>query len=146
MKRLFISAAVLIGLVLIGQKVFEARDSRLLRVAMHLAPGAAGLPTADAMIDFENDTAYCRKVYGPAAQGDTVFSLSRHTISRLLDLAERTNWQKFQREFRKKGDSLPESTTTIFMSNDTIVVKDYGLVGDVPLQDFYQALYQLGHK
>ena len=152
MKRLFISAAVLIGLVLIGQKVFEARDNRLLRMEMHLSAGAGGapgggagaFPTADAIVDFEMDTGWCRKTYGVPGQGDTVYSLSRHTISRLLDVTEKVNWQKFKTEFRKKGDGLPESTMTMFMSNDTIVVKDYGLVGDAPMHDLYETIYQLG--
>jgi len=159
MKWLFISAVVLIGLVLIGQRVFEARDNRLLRLEMHLSssgtdatasgsgPRAGGLAgtTADAVVDFEKDTGYCRKTYWTVGQGDTSYPLSRHTISRLLAVAEEVNWQKFKTEFRKKGrDSLPVSTLTVIMSNDTIVVKDYGLVGDAPLHDLYETVYQLG--
>lgn len=148
---------MLIGLVLIGQRVFEARDNRLLRMEMHLSAGAGGVPgggvpgggagafpTADAIVDFEKDTAWCRKTYGIPGQGDTVYSLSRHTISRLLDVMEKVNWQKFKTEFRKQGDGLPESTTTMIMSNDTIVVKDYGLVGDAPMHDLYETIYRLG--
>lgn len=146
MKWLFFIGVVLVGLVLVGQKIFEDRDVRVLRVRMHLGAGGVEsdkVPNADAMIDFEKDTGYCRKWYTNPAYRDTSYELSRHALARLFEVMEKPNWADFKRDFRRKATDQPESTTVIYTTTDSISIKDYGLIGDAPLQELYKAVYQL---
>ncbi|MDJ1467788.1 hypothetical protein [Xanthocytophaga flava] len=74
------------------------------KVEMHLSAFGVesdDFPSIDVIIDFQNDTSSCKKWYYNPAYKDSIYSLSRTDITKVLDLLKSSDLKKLKEEYRK---------------------------------------------
>jgi hypothetical protein len=99
-------------------------------------------PSIAVYIDFVKDSSNCEKsYYNPAYKGST-YTLSAVEMKKVLELLQDSDINKLKPEYRVSKSDQPTSTTTIYLGQRKIVVKDYGLEGEHPLQELYKLVYK----
>ena len=99
-------------------------------------------PSIEGFIDFEHDSNSCTtSYYNPAIKG-RVYSLSNQETKKVLELLQNCDLDKLKAVYKAESTDQPTSTITIYKSNRVFIVKDYGLIGDFPLQDIYKLVYK----
>ncbi|MDJ1501411.1 hypothetical protein [Xanthocytophaga agilis] len=115
------------------------------KVEMHLSAFGVesdDFPSIDVIIDFQNDTNSCKKWYYNPAYKDSIYSLSRTDITKVLDLLQSTDLTKLKEEYTVDKTDQPSSKTIIYTNQSTFTINDYGLEADHPLQAIYKIVYQ----
>jgi hypothetical protein len=125
------------------KKTFPA-DS-VTRIEMYLS--AFGVESDDFLsIDvysnFANDSSYCHKSYYNPANKDSVYTLSKDELKTIKELLNIAALGKLKPEYTVDKTDQPCSTTEIFTTRQAFTIKDYGLVGDPPLQELYEIVYK----
>ncbi len=116
----------------------------ILKLEMHLS--AFGVesddyPTIDAYINFENDSSRCDRSYYDPRFKPSSYTLDIGEIKLLEKILEGADLEKLRTKYTIGRSDQPTSTTIIYTRTGTYTTKDYGLVGDYPLQDLYEAVY-----
>lgn len=100
-------------------------------------------PSINASLDFVHNTSNCTKsFYNPAYQGFT-YRLSSVEMKKVFELIEKTDWNKLNPAYNNGRTDQPASTIVLYTTNKIVTIKDYGLVGDNPLQELYRLVYKL---
>jgi hypothetical protein len=61
-------------------------------------------------------------------------------IDRIL---KHTDLKKLKNKYSVSVPDQPKSIITFYTATDKIVIEDYGLQGEYPLQDLYKIIYKL---
>lgn len=99
-------------------------------------------PTIAAYIDFVEDSSNCEKTYYNPAFKPSVYKLSGAELKQVLRLLNRADLSKLKKEYSVSKTDQPTSTTTIYVGQEAITIKDYGLEGDYPLKELYKIVYK----
>lgn len=99
-------------------------------------------PTIHAFIDLSADSSSCKKFYYSPGHNDSAYSLDKTDIEKIKNLIEHADLKKLKESYRVSESDQPTSTVKFYMPGKIIVVKDYGLKGDYPLQDLYKIVYK----
>ena len=103
---------------------------------------ADDFPSIVAYIDFVKDSSNCEKTYYNPAFKSSSYKLSSTEIKKIQQLLKAMDLEKLKTEYSVSKTDQPTSTTTIHAGQGTFVIKDYGLVGDYPLQEVYKIVYK----
>ena len=132
-----------------SSSISEANKSELysiLKIEMKLSAFGVesdDFPSVNAEIDFTKKTSLCQKsYYNPSNKGST-YSLTKKEINTVLDLLENMDLLEMKKEYTVSMTDQPSSTMTIYTSNDTIGVYDYGLQASTQLKTIYKLVYKL---
>lgn len=125
----------------------EQKQARFTKLEMFLnafGVESDGCPYVQAHIDFTKKKATCHRWYDNPAFKESIYRLSPQAIDSLYLLLEQTDFTKLKRSYEQLATDQPTSTILLIRSNkDTITIKDYGLVGEYPLNLMYQLVYRL---
>jgi hypothetical protein len=102
-----------------------------------------GFPTINATIDFAEDTSSCHVSYYEPWLKEKQYSLSKQQRDTLRELLITNDLKTFKKDYYKEATDQPTSTTTIYFSRDTLEIKDYGLLAEFPVSEFYRIVYDL---
>src|SRR4029078_3992198 len=91
-------------------------------------------PSIVADIDFVKRSGNCKKTYYNPKFKPSMYKLSGAEIDTLLQLLKTSDLEKLRTEYSVSKSDQPTSTITIYAGQRTLVIKDYGLEGDYPLQ------------
>jgi len=100
-------------------------------------------PSIDALIDFSNDSSICKKSYYNPAFNPSTYKLSKTELKNVLQLLQASDLDKLKTDYKVARTDQPTSTTKIYTTQKTYVIKDYGLEGDYPLKELYKIVYKL---
>lgn len=100
-------------------------------------------PSIDVSLDFANDTSYCKRWYYNPKYKASVYQLSHDKMLEALSLLQNADLESIKKDYTTDLSDQPTSTTIIYKGQQKIVIKDYGLKGDYPLQDLYRIVYKL---
>ena len=100
-------------------------------------------PSIEIHLDFQNDTNICIKSFYNPAYKDSTYRLSKIEIQKIYDLLKDVNFDDFKKEYSVENSDQPTSTIIIFTTTNQYTIKDYGLLGDYPLQEIYKIVYKL---
>jgi len=100
-------------------------------------------PSIQAFIDFRNDSSKCKRSYYNPAVKPSTYELSDKEIKKIIALWKHSDLKKLKREYTTPKTDQPTSTTIIYVGQQKFIIKDYGLVGDPPLQELYKIIYKL---
>ena len=89
-----------------------------------------GYPYIQASIDFNTHTSSCNVWYDNPKFKATKYSLKSKEIDSIRILLMKNNLRRLKKEYTIGSTDQPTSTMTIFMVQDTIKIKHYGLNGD----------------
>ena len=148
--RFYISALIIIGFsfcssirdnVVMGTPYTDS----IVKVEMNLSAFGVesdDFPSIKAYVNFQTDSSNCEKsFYNPAYKNSTYY-LSKAEIQQILKILMNSDVEKLKREFKVQSTDQPTSTITIYTSTKKIIIKDYGLKGDSPLQELYKVVYK----
>ncbi len=99
-------------------------------------------PSIDVVIDFSKDTSSCFKSYYNPAYENSSYSLSKSELNSILELLKINYLEKLKKEYKVNKTDQPSSKTTIYTTEKTFVIEDYGLEGDYPLKELYKIVYR----
>ena len=100
-------------------------------------------PSIDVMIDFSKDTSICiRSFYNPANKGST-YSLTKSEMAAVSSLLNITDLKSLKEKYTVDKTDEPRSKTTIYTTEGTFIIDDYGLEGEYPLQKLYKIVYRI---
>jgi hypothetical protein len=100
-------------------------------------------PSIDVLIDFTNDSSICKKSYYNPAFKPSTYKLSNSELKNVLQLLQASDLGKLKTDYKVARTDQPTSTTKIYTTQKTYVIKDYGLEGDYPLKELYRIVYKL---
>ena len=100
-------------------------------------------PSIDVLIDFINDSSICKKSYYNPAFKPSTYKLSDKELKNVLQLLQASDLDKLKTDYNVAKTDQPTSTTKIYTTRKTYVIKDYGLEGDYPLKELYKIVYKL---
>ena len=100
-------------------------------------------PSIDVLIDFINDSSICKKSYYNPAFKPSTYKLSNAELKNVLQLLRASDLNKLKTDYKIASTDQPTSTTKIYTTQKTYVIKDYGLEGDYPLKELYKLVYKL---
>ncbi len=100
-------------------------------------------PSIDVSIDFVNGSSKCAKSYYNPAFKPTTYSLTVEEMRKISLLINNFDLTKLKAEYTVSKTDQPTSTTIIYTGGRKFVIKDYGLVGQYPLQELYKIAYRL---
>jgi hypothetical protein len=118
-------------------------DDSIIRVDMHLSAFGVesdDFPSIDCYIDFKNDSSRCFKSYYNPAHKPSTYRLSQIEMKKVLRLLQ--DVKKLKTNYAVSLPDQPTSTITIYLGQQTITIKDYGLNGEYPLQELYKIVYK----
>jgi hypothetical protein len=115
------------------------------KIEMHLS--ALGVesddfPSIDVFIDFTADSSYCHKSYYNPKHKDSVYRLTKAEMLIISSLIEKSDLHKLKKEYTNSRTDQPTSKTTIYLNNNTMQFKDYGLMAEYPLSELYKIVYK----
>jgi hypothetical protein len=99
-------------------------------------------PSIVANIDLVKDSSNCEKTYYNPAFKPSTYRLSSAEIKKVIQLLNASELRKLKTEYKVSKTDQRTSTTKIYFGQRTVVIKDYGLVGDYPLQELYKIVYK----
>ena len=102
-----------------------------------------GFPTINATIDFITDSSLCDVSYYEPWLKQKQYSLSKQELDTLRALLLSSDLKKIKKEYNEGPTDQPTSITTVYTSQDTIRIKDYGLQAKFPMQELYRIVYDL---
>ena len=102
-----------------------------------------GFPTIDATIDFVADSSICNVSYYEPWLKPKYYSFSKNQIDTLRTLLKNSDLTKIKKEYSVAATDQPTSTTTIYTTQDTFRIKDYGLQAEFPMPELYRIVYNL---
>lgn len=100
-------------------------------------------PYIRAIINFKTDSSLCERWYDNPIYKDSSYSFTKAEKTTILNLLLNTDIKDMQKEYKAAMTDQPTSTITIYTNHDTIQFKDYGLIGQSPLEDIYKLVYKL---
>ena len=100
-------------------------------------------PSIDVLIDFTNDSSICKKSYFNPAFKPSAYKLSITELKNVLQLLQASDLDKLKTHYKVAKTDQPTSTTKIYTTRKTYVIRDYGLEGDYPLKELYKIVYKL---
>lgn len=115
------------------------------RIEMHLSAFGVesdNFPSIDVLIDFSADSSYCRKWYYNPKYKDSIYRLTKAEMLIISSLMEKADLHKLKKEYTISQTDQPTSKTTIFLSNNTLQFKDYGLIAEYPFSELYKIVYK----
>ena len=124
----------------------QTSTATITRVEMNLSAFGVesdDFPSIDVLIDFTNDSSICKKSYYNPAFKPSTYKLSNTELKNVLQLLQASNLDKFKTEYKVARTDQPTSTTKIYTTQKTYVIRDYGLEGDYPLKKLYRIVYKL---
>jgi hypothetical protein len=99
-------------------------------------------PSIEVLIDFTNDSSFCKKSYYNPAFKPSTYKLSNAELKKVLHLLQTSDLDKLKSAYKVPKSDQPTSVTTIYKGQKKYVINDYGLEGDYPLQDLYKIVYK----
>jgi len=117
----------------------------VLKIEMNLSSfgvESEGYPSIHAFINFATDSSYCKKSYYEPKYKDSVYALSKNEIEQIHKLLISTDLEKLKNNYTVKVSDQPKSTTIFYTNTKKIVIEDYGLKGEYPLQELYKIVYK----
>ena len=100
-------------------------------------------PSIDVVIDFSEDSSYCKKwFYNPAIK-DTTYNLTKKEMHHIITLLTISDLKKLKKEYKVEKTDQPRSKTIISTTTTKFVINDYGLEGEYPLKELYKIVYKL---
>jgi hypothetical protein len=102
-----------------------------------------GFPTISATIDFIADSSICNVSYYEPWLKQKHYSFSQKEIDTLKTLLEVADLKKLKKEYKDGPTDQPTSTSTIYTTQDTFIIKDYGLQANFPMPELYRIIYNL---
>ncbi len=102
-----------------------------------------GFPTINATIDFITDSSLCDVSYYEPWLKQKQYSFSKQELDTLRALLISFDLKKIKKEYNEGPTDQPTSITTVYTSQDTIRIKDYGLQAKYPMQELYRIVYDL---
>jgi len=100
-------------------------------------------PSIEVYIDFVSGLSKCTKSYYNPAFKPSSYTLSVEDMRKISLLFNNFDLRKFKAEYTDSRTDQPTSTTIIYVGERKFVIKDYGLVGQYPLQELYKIVYKL---
>lgn len=119
---------------------------RLLKLDMFLSAfgvESGGFPTIDASIDFIADTSRCEVTYYEPWLTPKQYSFSKQQVDTIRLLLANPGLKKLKKGYSEGPTDQPTSTTTIYTTQDTLSIKDYGLQAGYPMTELYRIVYDL---
>ena len=101
-----------------------------------------GFPYIQATIDFKRNSSICKVSYDNPKFKDSTYSLTVTEMKEILNILQKTDLAHIKKEYKTGPTDQPTSTITIYKNSHVITIKDYGLIGDFPLQDIYKLVYK----
>ncbi|MEO7306344.1 MAG: hypothetical protein ABIR78_09110 [Ferruginibacter sp.] len=102
-----------------------------------------GFPTINATIDFVSDSSLCEVSYYEPWLKQKQYSFSKQELDTLRTLLTSSDLKKIKKEYNEGPTDQPTSITTIYTTQDTFKIKDYGLQAEFPLPELYRIVYNL---
>jgi hypothetical protein len=130
-----------------NNSINSQKDRAITKLEMHLSAFGVesdNFPSIDATIDFVTQKTTCHRWYYNPAFKDSTYALSPQAMDTLYHLLASTDFAKLKGLYETPMTDQPTSTTIIIRPNkDTVTIKDYGLIGEYPLQKMYKIVYRL---
>ncbi|WDF79093.1 hypothetical protein PQ469_03610 [Mucilaginibacter sp. KACC 22773] len=64
-------------------------------------------------------------------------------MKQIYKILQRADLKNLKRKYTVNMSDQPKSTITFYTNTGKIVIEDYGLQGEYPLQDLYKIIYKL---
>ncbi|WP_143065380.1 hypothetical protein [Mucilaginibacter sp. OK283] len=100
-------------------------------------------PSIHCLINLANNSSSCKKIYDNPKYKDSTYSLSKNEMQQIDRILEHTDLKKLKNKYSVSAPDQPKSTITFYTNTGKIVIEDYGLQGEYPLQDLYKIIYKL---
>lgn len=102
-----------------------------------------GFPAINATINFVSDSGICNIAYYEPWLKQKQYSFSKAEIDTLRVLLKTADLTNITKSYKGEYTDQPTSTTTIYTSQDTFTIKDYGLQAKFPISELYRIVYNL---
>lgn len=102
-----------------------------------------GFPTINATIDFVSDSSLCHVSYYEPWLKQKQYSLSKQELDTLKGLLISADLKRIKKEYNVGRTDQPTSITTVYTTQETFRIKDYGLQAEFPMQELYRIVYDL---
>jgi hypothetical protein len=100
-------------------------------------------PSIHCLINLANNSSSCKKIYDSPKYKDSTYSLSKNEMQQIDSILKHTDLKKLKNKYSFNVPDQPKSTITFYTNTGKIVIEDYGLQGEYPLQDLYKIIYKL---
>jgi hypothetical protein len=112
---------------------------------MNLSPlgvESSGYPSIKAVINLTTDSSNCKIIYNDPKYKDSTYSLSKPEMQRIHRMLDNTNLGHLKNKYSVIISDQPTSTIIFYTNIKKIVIEDYGLSGEYPLQELYKIVYK----
>lgn len=99
-------------------------------------------PSIHCLINLANNSSSCKKIYDNPKYKDSTYSLSKNEMQQIDRILKHTDLKKLKNKYSVSVPDQPKSTITFYTNTSKIVIEDYGLQGEYPLQDLYKIIYK----
>lgn len=100
-------------------------------------------PSIHCLVNLANNSSSCKKIYDNSKYKDSTYSLSKTELQQIDRILKDIDLKKLKNKYSIVDTDQPKSTITFYTNTDKIVIEDYGLQGEYPLQDLYKIIYKL---
>lgn len=100
-------------------------------------------PSIHCLINLANNSSSCKKTYDNSKYKDSTYSLNKNDMQQIDRILKHTDLKKLKNKYSVSVPDQPKSIITFYTATDKIVIEDYGLQGEYPLQDLYKIIYKL---
>lgn len=100
-------------------------------------------PSIHCLINLADNSSNCKKWYYSPKHKDSAYSLSNNEMKQIYKILQRADLKNLKRKYIVNMSDQPKSTITFYTNTGKIVIEDYGLRGEYPLQDLYKIIYKL---
>lgn len=121
------------------------RLTNVSKIEMHLSSFGVesdNYPSINAFISLKSDSSSCHKFYYSTGHMDSTYTLTKIEIEKIKDLISHVDMEKLKKNYKVNKSDQATSTMKFYTDKEVIVIEDYGLKGDYPLQDLYQIVYK----
>ncbi|PZR20818.1 MAG: hypothetical protein DI535_29355 [Citrobacter freundii] len=103
-------------------------------------------PEIEAFIDFKNDSGLCKITYEDPRKKDSAYHFSNIEIQTVFDQLNQVDLDTLKTEYKARMTDQATSYITISTPGKQYNIKDYGLIGDHPLQKIYRIIYSTRYQ
>lgn len=101
-------------------------------------------PAFTVTIDFVNGRSLCQRTNDNPSTTDSTYTLSKSEIDSIKKLLDSCDLKHLKTEYKASATDQPTSYDTLYMGNNIIFIKDYGMIADTPMQSIYSIVYKFG--
>ncbi|MDN3580469.1 hypothetical protein [Mucilaginibacter flavus] len=146
LPTLFCLLIIALPLMLITACQNKTSTNSVLKIEMNLSAFGVesdGFPSVKALINLKTDSSSCKKFYYSSEYKDSVYSLSNSEMLQIHDILKNVNIKKLKNKYTVNETDQPRSTIIFYTDIGNVIVDDYGLKGEDPLQELYEIVYKL---